>query len=520
MRGKGIAAIVLGALLVAPASALGAPPPEGAAISSNLEYVTRSPEARGITEGKFDEVRGKDVLVITGRFGFKTYDVSDPAKPKLLDEFIPADLAANGYWQNEDMELDTKRKLIIGALDPRHTDKPLGACPAGGSTSNPACKSGFYVISYANPSEMKQIGDFVDLPSGHTSSCIQNCKYIWTGGPARRSDQLNLGPILSPTAPAPYTFARDVGNGRPIWVTDLTNPYKPEVSDQPVDIWRNDGYTDYSHDVDEDDEGIAWVSGRGGIRGYATSGYHRDPYLNQWRKATPFEPVLVGGGGVAGTAQPVMLMHNSGRPTDGSVRASGVKRGNVMVGTEEEFTRPCEASGKIVLSDLTDSWGGEPASKSSLTAPYRMKALDTFHPFIDTPETSDPALGCSAHYFEIEGPLLGAGWYGQGLRLVDISDARDVRQVGYYRITSTTANESSNTWDVEFRSERKKGDLVYVFDMNRGVEVLRIKKGGAYSSKSMKSVTAPSVKSAKGAPQPVASLVDDGGLGFVCPLFQ
>ena len=117
--------------------------------------------------------------------------------------------------------------------------------------------------------------------------------------------------------------------------------------------------------------------------------------------------------------------------------------------------------------------------------------------------------------------MLGAGWYGQGLRLVDISNARDVRQVGYYRITvPTTANESSNTWDVEFRSERKKGDLVYVFDMNRGVEVLRIKKGGAYSSKSMKSVTAPSVKSAKGAPQPVASLVDDGGLGFVCPLFQ
>ena len=141
------------------------------------------PEANGITEGKFDEVRGKDVLVITGRFGFKTYDVSNPAEPKLLDEFIPADLAAGGYWQNEDMELDTKRKLIIGALDPRHTDNPLGACPAGGSTANPACKSGFYVISYANPADLKQVGNFVELPSGHTSSCIQNCKYIWTGGP-------------------------------------------------------------------------------------------------------------------------------------------------------------------------------------------------------------------------------------------------------------------------------------------------------------------------------------------------
>ncbi len=456
----GAAAVVLGILLTAPASAGAAAPPAGAAISSNLEYVTRVPEANGITEGKFDEVRGKDVLVITGRFGFKTYDVSDPEAPRLLDEFIPADLAAGGYWQNEDMELDTRRKLIIGALDPRHTDNPLGACPANGSTANPACKSGFYVISYANPSDLKQIGDFVDLPSGHTSSCIQDCKYIWTGGPARRSDQLWLGPILGPTEPGRYAFNRVVGDGRPIWATDLTNPAKPEVSDQPIDIWRNDGYTDYSHDVDEDEEGIAWVSGRGGIRGYATDGWHRDPYLNRYRKATPFEPVLVAGGGVAGTAQTVMLMHNSGRPTDGAVRASGVKKGNVLVGTEEEFTRPCGASGKIVLSDLTDSWGGEPASKSSLAAPYRMQALDTFHPFIDTPETANPDLGCSAHYFEIEGSTLGAGWYGQGLRLVDISNARDVRQVGYYRVTGTgTDNPSSNSWDMEFKSDRRKGDL-------------------------------------------------------------
>jgi hypothetical protein len=523
MEVRGTRALVLAALLALPATAQAADAPPGAAMSSNLEYVTRMPEASGITEGKFDEVRGKDVLVITGRFGFKTYDVGDPAKPKLLDEFIPNDLAAGGYWQNEDMELDTKRKLIIGALDPRHTDSPLGACPAGGSTANPACKSGFYVISYANPADLKQVGDFVELPSGHTSSCIQNCKYIWTGGPARRSDQLNLGPILSPTAPAPYTFTRLVGDGRPIWVTDLTNPARPEVSDQPVDIWRNDGYTDYSHDVDEDDEGIAWVSGRGGVRGYATDGWHRDPYTNRERKATPLEPVLVAGGGVAGTAQPVMLMHNSGRPTDGSVKASGIRRGNVLVGTEEEFTRPCEQSGKIVLSDLTDSWGGEPASKSSLTAPYRMKALDTFHPFIDTPETANPAAGCSAHYFEIEGPMLGAGWYGQGLRLVDISNARDVRQVGFYRVTGTgTDNPSSNSWDMAFKTDRRKGDLIYLFDMSRGVEVLRIKKG-AYHSAAMKSVTAPSVTQDEFAAQPVgaldASLTANGDTAFICPLF-
>ena len=52
--------------------------------------MTRVAGAAGITEGKFDRVRGKKVLVVTGRFGFKTYDVSDPEEPELLDEFMPA----------------------------------------------------------------------------------------------------------------------------------------------------------------------------------------------------------------------------------------------------------------------------------------------------------------------------------------------------------------------------------------------------------------------------------------------
>ena len=227
---------------------------------------------------------------------------------------------------------------------------------------------------------------------------------------------------------------------------------------------------------------------------------------------------------MAGTAQPVMLMHNSGRPTDGSVRASGVRRGNVLVGTEEDFTTPCGASGKIVLSDLTDSWGGEPAQRSTLRNPYRMQALDTFHPFVDTPETANPLLGCSAHYFEIEGPMLGAAWYGQGLRLLDIGDARDVRQVGYYRVTGTpnTDNPSSNSWDVAFRSDRRRGDLVYLFDMSRGVEILRIKRG-VNASRRMKAVTAPSVRRDPLAAKPVGALATTvdaaGGVSYVCPLF-
>ena len=288
-----------------------------------------------------------------------------------------------------------------------------------------------------------------------------------------------------------------------MWVTDLRDPANPVVSDEPVDLWRNDGYTDYSHDVDEDERGIAWIAGRGGIRGYATSGRHRDPYQNRVRRATPFDPILVAGGACSGTCRPARqgddgvaqatdFMHNSGRPTDGSVRAPGVKKGNVLIGTEEDFTTPCEQSGRIVAVDLTDSWGGEPAQNSTRANPYRMKALSSFHPFLDTPETANPALGCSAHYFEIRQSTLAAGWYGQGLRLVDVSDASDMRQIGYYRVTGTDAdNPSSNSWDVAWYDDRQpKGrghggksrrDYVYLFDMSprrRGAETAGRRRQG------------------------------------------
>ena len=54
--------------------------------------------------------------------------------PGLLDTFQPPEiLGANGYWQDEDMEIDTRRKLIIGALDPRHDDVDQTSCPGIGT---------------------------------------------------------------------------------------------------------------------------------------------------------------------------------------------------------------------------------------------------------------------------------------------------------------------------------------------------------------------------------------------------
>lgn len=440
------------ALLLLPAAARAreVPLPPGAAKSDNLEYLGSFGGA-GLVEGKFDRVHGRSVLITTGRFGFRTYDVSDPARPRLLDEFQPAlilDASAaqnpkTGYWQDEDMDIDTRRKLIIGALDPRHDDDQGGPpCTTPGTSGaknrDPDCRSGFFVISYGNPRDLRQVGDFVELPAGHTASCINDCDYVWTGGPARRDDLAYLGPV---------DLATGRGDGRPIWVTDLRNPRKPKVFGNPIDLYRNDQATDYSHDVQVDERGIAWVSGRGGIRGYATEGVHRDPFMNLWREATPWDPVLVAGGGVGGANEPEsMFMHNSWRPTDRYVKAAGIARGNILIGTEEEFNSDCASDGRLVVSDLTDSWGGEPAVNSTPAAPYRMKPLDTWHPAQDTNEPPPGAgASCSAHYFELQKSTLAQAWYQQGLRLLDLSDATNVRQIGYWRVSTGSATTDSNS---------------------------------------------------------------------------
>jgi hypothetical protein len=188
----------------------------------------------------------------------------------------------------------------------------------------------------------------------------------------------------------------------------------------------------------------------------------------------------------------------------------------VLIGTEEDFQDECDESGRVVFSDITDSIGGEPAANSTPEDPYRMRPLDTFHPAQDTPESTDPSLDCSAHYFEQSGSMLGVAWYGQGLRLLDVSNARRVRQIGYYRVTGTDeeTNPSSLSWDLEWN-----GRYVYLFDMQRGIEVLKLRRRGThrrYASR-MASVTAPDAGRDRFAPRPASSL-ERGAM--ICPAFE
>src|SRR4051812_6834152 len=284
-RGLRAALGVVGALLVFAT-------PAGAA-SKNVKLQDNLPEAKYATAINFLQYKhSADVMLVTGRFGLKSYSLRDPAHPRLLDQITSEDLRLPGdpavnfdeskgplstFWQNEDMDVDQDRKLALISRDPRSylgsTSREPGEADPNGATNI----AGVYVVDAKDPAHLKLLS-FEPLPTGHTTSCINDCRWLWTGGPASTTTQK--------AAPLNWT------GGRPIIVTDLRDPRHPRGHTMdPVDLFRRDGVTAYSHDVQVDDAGVAWVSGDGGTRGYWTAGRHWDPVEGHARTATPLDPV-------------------------------------------------------------------------------------------------------------------------------------------------------------------------------------------------------------------------------------
>lgn len=398
----------------------------------NVRHLANLPEAAGAIAINFMEYRNRDVMFVAGQFGLKSYDITrNPTRPRFLSE-----VSMPGMWQMEDTEVDHKRKLLFLARDPR---------AFGGNTQTG--ESGIYTVDASNPENLRTIS-YVQVPAGHTTSCVNDCRYLWTGGPAKADSQ-----------PAEW-------GGRPIWVTDMRDPRRPVVFPDPIDLGRNDGKTDYSHDVQVDADGIAWVSGRGGTRGYHTDGWHRDPLTDRVRKATALNPIPYAGGGIDELAAPSRFMHNSYRPTghrtaDGGDNKHWGRGGNLIYATEESFVDGCAGDGVLVIASLRGSFNGE-GWRSTPEDPLRLRPVGTWG--VAGQEGSDPASAdCSAHYFQVKGNILVQAFYAQGVRFLDISDPTNPTQIAYYRPGDGRA------WAPYWHR-----GLIFVADNLRGVDILKL----------------------------------------------
>ena len=424
-----------------------------------------------------------DTMFVSTATGIYSYDVSDPTAPALLGA-LPMYI-----WENEDVDVDVERERLFVSRDPRGF-----TTPASGGDMFPF--GAVHVIDVSDPATMTQVG-FFTVPAGHTTTCVNDCDFVWTGGPyANGATQPDFV-------------------GRPIYATDVTDPANPQPCPEPIDTGRNDGVTDYAHDVQVDEQGVAWVSGAGGIRGYWTSGEHRDPLTGEVRTATGCDPVPYGGSGTPEEATPSRFMHNAWRETYETARTvrrkctgkrrraarkrcrrrpprTVVERREVLFGTEENIVSDCAASGRFATYELAGTLDGE-GFRDTATTRHRMRALDTF-----TPEGAEGSSGCaSAHYFDSRGDgVFANSFYEQGVRFLDLSDPADIRQIGWYRPAD------ANVWAPYWH----KG-YVFVADFTRGVDVLRFSGSAASPTRRAPALT----------PKRRASF-DPAWLGGLCPL--
>jgi hypothetical protein len=465
-------------------------PADGAIKSDNIEwlYNTRglagnqtTPTNNGNDAGAnfihYDKL-GYDFMIGDGTGGLSIWSLKNPEKPSFVSA-VPAGQLMQGadahgtadtdarFYEGENPTVDTKRKLVFLARDPR----------SFGNRSHPNGRTGVYIIDVKDPWH-PQVVAYHWVPAGHTETCINDCRYLWTVGPANNGSHTDGQPqdiagVLHPE-----------WTGVPVFVTDVRDVNHPYTYAQPVDLKRNNNTTAYTHSVDVDQNGIAWTSGFGGVRGFYTNGLHHDPTTNTDRYATATDPVPYAGGSVHSDDPQFAtstLEHNSyhvtqapsdhSSPTVASSDGNTYKKTDLQYITQENVVNCTTTSGggagQFRIADLAGSYNGEDWSPN-LSASNRF-----FVPTIGSYSAKDwpgasPGASCSAHWFTVLGNMVAIAFYGQGTRILDVSDPAKIDQAAYIRIPQATGQQANNSSAAYWHN-----GYIYVADYNRGIDVLR-----------------------------------------------
>ncbi len=479
----------------------------GAVKSDNIEWLSNS---RGLSNqvanpsnanGNYAganfihfENLGYDFLLGDGTGGLSIWSLKDAEKPlfvggvtsKQLEQpaghFGNRDVAAdtpNGrFYEGENPTVDSRRKLAFLARDPR----------SFGNNGHPGGRTGLYIIDVSNPWN-PQVVSYHWVPAGHTATCINDCRYLWSVGPANNGTAVNGQPqdgagVLHPE-----------WTGVPSFVTDVRDPVHPYTYANPVDTKRNNNTTAYTHSVDVDQNGVAWTSGFGGVRGYYTNGFHHDPTTNTDRWATATDPVPYAGGGVptlesdAQYAQ-VSIEHNSYHRTQAASDKSPAtittpggrtfNKTDLQYVTQENVTSCTSTSGggsgRFVTANLAGSYNGQAWDPKWVatdpTKRYFIEKLDDYTPK-DLPGSVNGS-SCSAHWFTVQGDMVAIAFYAQGTRILDVSDPTDIKQAAYFRVPAVAASGGNPAQIANNASAAYwHNGYVYVADYSRGVDVLR-----------------------------------------------
>jgi hypothetical protein len=258
------------------------------------------------------------------------------------------------------------------------------------------------IVDVTTPAQPQHLST-LQVPAAHTASCIRNCEYAWLGGDSGR-----------------------------VHVVDLRNPNFPTLA-------GSFAVPGLVHDVQTDHEGIAWISTGAGVFAFDSSTNPVAPtQVLELRNKAP------------GAFENDFIIHNT------------LRMGDQILVVEEDWdplsNGRCTNDGAFQTGRVFREDGALKVEKQDR---FSLGRGDLTQGQTDRLPTAP--VSCSAHYFGARADgIVAVAWYEQGMRLLDVSDPTDIRQIGYHLPVGETITTLI------------RGDLVYAFDTVRGLEVLRV----------------------------------------------
>ena len=431
--------------------------PSGTFMSGNvrLKCAITNPGVIGANFKKYND--GKTYMFVTAVSGLHVYDVSKAGDPQ------PVASMALPHFENEDVDLGGNILMIsndaaesTGLLYLINISDPTNPVPA----YNPPIPVTHY------PFDMG--GNPVTGGPGHTASCVNNCDFAW------------------------------ITNGGGLNVYDLRGAQDGEGAPQLMGTFTPPTGGIAMHDVQKDANGLYWVAGFDGTAAYRVPNSDNYDNVNDAdlivRTDADGESTYIEELGLGDGSKPNDYIHHNSRR---------LKDSDVLYVTEEDYTRPgCRGAGSFQTWKIPLKANGQPNSEKDA------KFMDQWQTEL-LADAANAAGVCSAHYFDVAQKLVAQGWYEQGTRFLDVSDPKNIKQVGFYVPPRTM------TWASYYLPTDKTKTIVYTFDALRGIDVLKIDR----SSKNVKTapvrnawIFEPDLKNSLGFRNP------NGDFGWACRL--
>ena len=363
------------------------------AVSSNMVLVGRVDDPHGDLIGAMSIAfsRKKPFAFVNTRGAHSkivTLDISEPTAPRIIATL--------------DM---TKEDGMAGMEDMNLGERPDGTAflivPTGSTADGRSSPTGFRVVDVTKPAEPKKRR--TGAIAAHTWTCATVECYSAFG-------------VAAPDSPV-----LDLHN-----LDNLDN--NPES--EPAGTVRS-LVGPYGHDWNRDGAGVLWHVGKSGLAAYDVSAPTAPQPLNasdKWGALPPYNDQLQ----LHGTLRP-----NAQRFTPGTAKdAASVDNGDVLLVTEEGNDVDCTDTFQTWHIPYLDAARFRAENQLSLPSQGSITPLDTWSFATDTTPGVDRPVNmtyCSVHWFDFhQAGFVALAAYSGGTRILDVRDARHIREVGYY----------------------------------------------------------------------------------------